>query len=1330
MKAAKTGGRMLFGALAVLVLVAAAGPTVAWAVGPELKVELSHTPTSIPRNQEFLTYTVKARNGAQSNPEVGDTLACNGVPAEWGGSVAWGGAPTDRLSFAYQWLRNGLPIAGAGGSIPLAGSRPTYLVASADEGAEIQCEIRATVTADESPEKDMTFVAYSIPGQVVLPLPSPEAPLAPKGGGEVPNVTGNRVVGEQLHCTAPEEWSGSPTWSFIWLRNGIEVGTGPDYLLTAADEHTEIQCVAKATTGAGVNSNGAVAVASRWRADIGSYPSGIATSPFLQPTTNNYPRVELPNATSGPVNLEVSLPMGGPETRVVGVTTQAAAGAASWSCTAREPQGGLPAKVLCTTAESVAPQQALRNVVIKAALGPQAPDSATATARLSGGGSSPEVVEDTMLFAPATPFGVTSLETKVAEYLGNSYTQAGGHPFSAAASFNLSHRRGAENQIVQVEFLKDVVTDLPAGFVGNPEALPQGGKCSGTAAVIDDAYAAPACPRASIVGFATVELALSSELNNTETNFPIYEIEPERGKPAQFAFYLNTQKTIVTLAPELRPSENYAIRLVAPPLPKNPALLGVSATLCGFGTNVQLPTKGYHGAAPEATGCKPPEQAGAEPANSEPFLTNQTECAANPPVTKVAVDSWEHPGSRTSDGSPNYSDPNWRQAEYAAPNVTGCESVPFQPKVALEPTSHQADSPTGLNVSIEVPAAGLETPGGISQAALKNAVVTLPKGMAVNPSSADGLGACNAAQISLGTNDPVQCPASSKIGTAEVVTPLLDRPLTGAVYLAQQGNNPFHSLLALYLVVESGERGILVKIPGRVTPQADGQLVAEFDENPQVPFSSLQLHFNSGNRAPLLNPPVCGNYSITSDLTPWSAPSQILSIASGFQITEGPNGGACPSGATTAALNAGLTNPIAGTTSPFILNLSRPDGSGRIDTLNVKMPPGLTAYLRGIPYCSDAALAGISSAEGTGAAEIASPSCPGASLVGSVSVGAGGGPNPYYVNTGRAYLAGPYKGAPLSLAIVTPAVAGPFDLGNVVVRTALYVDPETAQITAKSDPIPTILHGIPIDVRDIRVSINRPAFTLAPTSCEVSSVGAEVSGPAGGVALSNRFQVGGCDHLPFKPKLKIQLKGATGRTGLPALKAVLTAAPGEAGIGRAQVNLPHGEFLEQNNLNKTCTRPVLLEGKCPKSTIYGRAKAWTPLLEKPLQGPVYLVGGYGYKLPALVAELNGQIRVVLKGKVDSGPNGGIRNTFEAVPDAPVSRFALEMKGGKKYGLLINSENLCKAKKADRRAVVRFTGQNGKVEQFKPVVANQCGKGKKHKKKHSGHHRDHRTAKKP
>jgi hypothetical protein len=618
---------------------------------------------------------------------------------------------------------------------------------------------------------------------------------------------------------------------------------------------------------------------------------------------------------------------------------------------------------------------------------------------------------------------------------------------------------------------------------------------------------------------------------------------------------------------------------------------------------------------------------------------------------------------------------------------------------------------------------------GLATADLRDAVVKLPPGLTVNPSSANGLEGCTPAQIGLTTPvgttpihttaGPAECPDAAKVGTVEVDTPLLDHPLPGAVYIASPYDNAFESLLAIYITVDDPISGVVIKLAGDVEIGPEGQLTTSFDENPQLPFEDFKLDFFDGPRAALKTGSVCGEFATTSTLTPWSAPESgpPATPGDGFKVRNQPGGGSCPTSADQQpdhpSFEAGSESPVAGAYSPFVLRLSREDGTQQFSSLTVTPPPGLLGKLAGIPYCLDASLA--AAAGKTGKEEQASSSCPSASEVGIVNVGAGAGPSPFYVQ-GHAYLAGPYKGAPLSLAIITPAVAGPYDLGTVVVRSALEIDPFTSQITVKSDQIPTELKGIPLDVRSIAVKMNRSDFTLNPTSCESLAVGGSLATTVGQAAtLHNRFQVGGCKQLAFKPKLSISLKGSTKHTGHPALRAVLTYPKkgAYANIARAQVNLPHSEFIEQANLNKTCTKPVLLEGKCPKSTIYGKAKAWTPLLDKPLEGNVFLVGGFGYKLPALVAELNGQIRVLLKGKVDSGPNGGIRNTFEAVPDAPVEKFELNLKGGPKYSLLVNSENLCKK---PQKAIARFTGQNGKVLQTKPVIANECRKKSKGKKR--------------
>jgi hypothetical protein len=464
------------------------------------------------------------------------------------------------------------------------------------------------------------------------------------------------------------------------------------------------------------------------------------------------------------------------------------------------------------------------------------------------------------------------------------------------------------------------------------------------------------------------------------------------------------------------------------------------------------------------------------------------------------------------------------------------------------------------------------------------------------------------------------------------------------------------------------------------------------------------MNLFGGPRASLVTPPTCGTYSTGGNFAPWSGAEAVVT-SSTFEIATGPDGRPCPQGDFAPAFEAGTTNPVAGSYSPFVLDLSRQDGTSRLSTIEAALPPGLLGKLSGIPYCSDDALASISPAEGSAAAQIASPGCPASSRIGSVTVGAGAGSNPFYAKTGSAYLAGPYKGAPLSIAFVTPALAGPFDLGNVVVRTAVHIDPTTTRISAVSDALPQVLHGIPLDLRDVSIALDRNEFMLNPTNCAATQVESRIGSASGQVASpSARFQVAGCERLGLSPKLALRFSGApTRRGGHPKLTATLTTGKEESNLKRVQVTLPKTEYLENAHIRTVCTRAQYAADQCPQRSIYGYARAWTPLLDKPLEGPVYLRSS-SHKLPDLVASLDGQIHIDLSGRISSS-HSRIRNTFETVPDAPVSKFVLTMQGGG-MGLLVNNTNLCKAKP---RANVEFDGQNGKVATTNPVVRVGCKK---------------------
>jgi hypothetical protein len=755
-------------------------------------------------------------------------------------------------------------------------------------------------------------------------------------------------------------------------------------------------------------------------------------------------------------------------------------------------------------------------------------------------------------------------------------------------------------------------------------------------------------------------------------------------------FGLNYNGAVALLKSNVVPGNypgGYGIQTVSARVSQGLSLVGADVTIWG------VPADPSHDAQrfefhPQAGHYERPASS---PAQAKPFISTPTSCPGRPVTTSFQADSWEDPGKFLTASVENDLG--------GIPNVTeGCERLAFEPSVTVASTSQQASSPTGLGVQIRVPQN--EAPNSLATAQVRSTVVSLPPGFAISPSAAGGQAGCSEGQIGIGSNSAPECPAASRLGSVKIKTPLLKEELEGSLYLAQQKANPFNANFALYLAVKGP--GFYLKLPGKVEADStSGQVVASFDEQPQLPYEAVSLTLRSGPNAPLETPSSCGTYTAKVQMTSWAS-SKPVELESPIKVTEG-----CNTGGFKPGFKAGTAKPQAGSFSPFNLQVTQAGGESNLSRLKATLPPGLLAKLAGVPLCGDA--------------QAASGDCPAGSQVGVTTIGAGPGPSPIYVpEAGKAptavYLGGPYKGAPYSLIVKVPAQAGPFDLGTVVVRNALQIDPFTTQVTAESDPLPQILEGIPISYRDVRVEINRPEFTVNPTSCSQFQVTSTLTSASGQTSSpSAPFAAANCEGLGFEPGLKVQLRGATKRTGRPALKAVLTypSKGSFANIARAQVNLPKSLFLEQNALDKTCTRPVLLAGACPASTIYGKAKAWSPLLERPLEGNVYLVGGFGYKLPALVADLNGQIRVLLAAKVDSGPNKGLRTTFEAVPDAPVSRFVLEMKGGKKYGLLINSKNLCKGSQQLKAA---FTGQNGATDEFEQKIVAGCG-GAKSKSKH-------------
>lgn len=893
--------------------------------------------------------------------------------------------------------------------------------------------------------------------------------------------------------------------------------------------------------------------------------------------------------------------------------------------------------------------------------------------------------------AHADPFAIERFASVLENEDGSANTTAGARPWGQVADFALTLDTGPEGLEGPTGNLEDTFVDLPPGIVGNIADIPT---CPQQVMNVLPSV----CPAGSIVGTALLRLATTTV--NGGAYVPIYNLEPPPGMPAQFAFVVVASITHINF--HVRSGSDYGVSATVQNSSEAAPVMASKVRIWG------VPGDPSHDAQ-RCFGCydvseKPPVPY-PEPAPYPTLLSNPTSCTG-PLSTRLAVTSWQEPHKEVV-------------TEAETPGMTECDQLDFDPSIEVDPSADSADSPTGLDFRLHVPQN--QDSEGRATAHLKESKVVLPPTLTVNPSSANGLGACTPAQIGLETApgvspaqfspDPANCPDSAKLGTVEVESlHVIDHPLKGSVYLASQGQNPFGSLLAMYIAVEDPESGIVLKLPGKI--EADpttGQLTTVFPDAPQLPFEDLELSFFQGAGSALKTGIACGQFKTQSDMVPWSTPEGATKHPSvSFAITGGAGGNGCVTSEAQApnspSFEAGTVDPIAGSYSPFVLKLSRGDGTQQLTGIDTTLPQGLVARLAGVPYCSEAALASV--AQKTGRQEQQSPSCPAASQVGKVTVGAGAGPTPFYTN-GNVYLAGPYKGAPLSLAVIVPAVAGPLDVGDVLVRNALYVNPESAQVRAVSDPFPTILKGIPLDLRSVALTVDRSQFTLNPTNCAPKTLAGQITALTGQTSLvSQRFQVGDCARLGFKPKLKLSLLGGTKRTKHPALKAVLTPRPGDANIARAAVTLPKSQFLENAHIGTVCTRVQYAADSCPKASVYGFAKAFSPLIEEPLKGPVYLRSS-NHTLPDLVASLDGQIHVDLAGRIDS-VKARLRSTFEATPDVPVTKFVLEMQGGDK-GLLVNNRNLCAR---PNRATALFDAQNGKTFDAQPVVKVSCGGKKK------------------
>lgn len=802
---------------------------------------------------------------------------------------------------------------------------------------------------------------------------------------------------------------------------------------------------------------------------------------------------------------------------------------------------------------------------------------------------------------------------------------------------------------------------MPPGLVGNPRALPT---CS-----TGEFSAAGQCPTDSQVGIAAIQLSGSSAGDSRVE--PLYNLEPPHPgeEVARFGFYAGVAPVFIDVS--IRTASDFGVSVKVSDAPGISALLSATTT---FWANPADPIHDQQRLTTDeanfcpGTACLAPGGKRASGIDDpKAFISNSSACQEQ--SAGLAITSYQLPGQVFTATSPMQP-------------TNGCEGLFFEPSLEVHPTNSRAGAPTGVEATVRLPQH--EDPAERAAATMRDATVTLPEGMTISASAAQGLEACSTSQVRFHEEAPPACPDASKLGTATIVSPALRQPLQGTIY--QRTPSPGHQF-GLWLVMDGF--GLHVKLPGEVTGDpVTGQLTARFGDLPQLPVEEVELNFWGGSRAPLKNPEDCGSHQASFDFKPWSNDPDVTGQAS-FVISEGCTARFEPK------LRGGVTNPVAGAFSPLLFTLTREDGEDNIKNLDLELPQGELAKLRGVPLCP--------------APAIPAGTCPANSRIGSIVVAAGAGPEPLWIpQPGKSqtgvYLAGPYQGAPYSVVSVVPAQAGPFDLGTVTVRSGIFIDPESGEATIRST-LPQVLEGATILYRTIHVVVDRKKFALNPTDCRPTAIVAAVKGARGATARPrDRFQVGRCKRLRFGPKLSLRLRGGTERSDYPALTATLETKKHEANIDHVSVALPPSEFLAQEHLRTICTRVRFAAHKCPKRSIYGYAEARTPLLSKPLKGPVYLRSS-DHLLPDLVAALRGQIEIDLVGRIGSAKNGGMRTTFAQVPDAPVSTFVLHMKGGAR-GLLVNSVDICRR---GGRAKVQISAQNGRRMSSRPKLEVGCDK---------------------
>jgi hypothetical protein len=908
----------------------------------------------------------------------------------------------------------------------------------------------------------------------------------------------------------------------------------------------------------------------------------------------------------------------------------------------------------------------------------------------------------TALASPAwagESFGVEAFESSIvsnAEGAGGEVLdlQAGSHPDALTTAITFIHVVTASEEPPRVRTYgdpKDVAVNLPQGLIVDPRATEA--RC--TEAELESGGGTAGCPNTAAVGVFSIYLDGIEVLDE-----PVYNMAPPAGVPAELGFDAAGAGVILHVGGRLRTGGDYGLSADIFDIPEEHPIYGLDLTLWGDPSDASHDEE--RGLCADQKAKQSFKKTGIHEScpierTAKPFLTLPSSCTNEPLTTTVSTDSWQEPGGLNPDGSPNLSDPRWKSASSSTSPVVGCPDLDFAPVFTVrtaEPEAASAESPSGLSADLKLPSE--ENVDGLADADLREATITLPAGMAISPSAAGGGEACTPEEIELGNAKAPTCPNASILGAAKIVTPLLADPLEGSIYLAQPYENdpafgspghPGGSLLALYLVAEAD--GLLVKLEGEVAadPQT-GRLTVTFGNLPQLPIGELKLSLFGGARGLLVTPPACGSYETSTTLAPWSGMPAVAE-SSDLEIDSGPNGEACPSGAFAPSFTAGTVDNQAGASSAFSLTLTRRDGEQRFGAFSVKLPPGLSGILKNVPPCPEP--------------QASLGDCSQASAIGATTIGAGPGPDPLYLpEPGRqasVYLTSPYNGAPFGLSIVVPASAGPFDLGTVVVRAKVEVDPRTAQLTISSDPLPAVLEGIPLDVRTLNITIDRAGFISNPTDCAQQAIAGTIASAGGASAtVSSPFQAANCASLPFKPKLTALTHARTSKADGAYLHVKVVSGPGQANIGKIKIDLPKQLPSRLTTLQQACRAKVFEAdpAACPAASIVGTATVVTPMLAGALSGPAYLVSHGVAAFPALVLVLQGDgVRIELEGQTNIH-KGITSSAFRTLPDAPISTLDLVFPVGPHSAFAVNLPPKAKRGLCGQtlKMPTAITGQNG------------------------------------